>query len=295
MTLFLVLFLAARIHPVSGPIGAMSDQDRVAAFTRVYGASLEDKMLWWSSLFFGTPYHLDPLGEGAEGRYDTDPVITYDRADCLSYVQMVMAFSLAEGPRQVLPWLLHIRYAGGKPVFSRRFYTMAKGWIAAMRRLEVLQDVTRALGGDAAERATIDLDHKTAWSKSALRRFRILGSLAPTGRASIDYLRMRTLEGLGRRLPKILIASIVRKPVASSPYLVSHVGFVVHRDGKLWFRHASRSPGRRHVEERHFAEYAEGLVTFVGRRGWRPVLGMNLNRLRRPPVGSVHFFQRRER
>ncbi len=282
MYLLLALFIAARLHPVEAPIGSMRRTDLVAAFTRVYGRSLADKELWWSSLFFGTTYHLDPLGEGPDGRYDSDPLLVYDRVDCLSYVQLVMALSLSDGPDQVVPWLLEIRYEGGKPRFSKRYYTMTKGWIAAMVRKGLLEDVTRKVGGGAVSVAELDLDRRTAWNRSTLRRFRLLGPLAPSGQAAIPYLPVRAIEKLAGNLPPIMIAHIVRKPVASSPYLVSHTGFVVVQDGKLWFRHASRSPGHRKVEQRPFADYAEGLVRFVGRRGWRPVLGLNLTVLHRP-------------
>ena len=46
-----------------------------------------------SRLFVGAPYQLSPLGEGASGRIDRVPLVRFDRFDCVTFVEEVMALA----------------------------------------------------------------------------------------------------------------------------------------------------------------------------------------------------------
>ena len=43
----------------------------------------------YSRLALGTPYALDCLGEGTEGRYDKDSLMDFSRVDCLTFCEQI--------------------------------------------------------------------------------------------------------------------------------------------------------------------------------------------------------------
>jgi len=273
------------------PIGHLSRQTLDQCFAATRLMALPDRVKFWSRRFLGTPYHSDPLGEG-RGDHDPDPVWDLGRVDCLTFVEEVMALSYSNCWEEFVPNLVRLRYRGGKPRFSKRYYTMAKGWIAAQVAAGRLQDITRAVGGRHVKKVSLNLDRRSFWRPSYRARFALLGKFAPRGKVRIVYIPLRWAIRLADRFPDAAVMHIVRAPTRTSPYLVSHTGLVVHRGGHVYFRHASRTPGRRKVEDRPLDEYLQSLSRFLEDKGWRPVLGVNLDRIGVPRHNQVVSSQK---
>ena len=89
---------------------------------------------------------------------------------------------------------------------------------------------------------------------------------------------------LGRRIPSGTLIHVVAAPHPRTPYLVTHVGFAFRTPYGLVFRHASQSPGRRRVEDRHFGSY----LYYIGRTPAGPEMrtgiGIHLSTIRQPPT-----------
>src|SRR5438067_7878378 len=68
----------------------------------------------------GTPYRLDPLGEGPGGAVDRDPLYTWRCADCVTFVEECLAEALAPAAAGVPDMLRRIRYRDGRVAFESR-------------------------------------------------------------------------------------------------------------------------------------------------------------------------------
>lgn len=264
-------------------IGEMSRPELNALFEKLRGRAIEERIDAWSRLFLNTPYALDPLGEGQDGEVDKDPMIDLTRVDCVTLVEQVMAFAYADEYEEAMDWLKELRYHDGRPAFENRYYTMIKGWILAHRRAGMLRDVTEEVAGKKhVERISVSLRPKRGWHKEYRRRFELMGKLAPKGRSTAVYIPIRRAIEIADQLPAASLMHIVAERSWRSPYLVTHTGLIVEKKGRKYFRHASRSPERRRVEDRPLADYLKMLYRYTRRNGRRRALGVNLTKISDP-------------
>lgn len=282
---FVVAFLAVTGEsPVwaKGPIGDYRPADFSARFSELKSLPIADRIAAWSALFIGTPYALDPLGEGPGAPVDSDPLEDFTRVDCLTYVEQVMALSYSQNRAESLPWLLRLRYEGGKPEHRRGYYTMVNGWLGENIALGRLRDITQKIGGSPVRTVSLDLGKSRYWKKEFKERFQVLGDKAPRGRATLPVIPLEHAIAMGKRFPHATLMHIVRAPVRRSPFLISHVGLIIHRAGRVYFRHASGSKGRRKVEDRLLAEYLRMLKAQFNKPRRRRVIGVNLVQILEP-------------
>ena len=78
----------------------------------------------------GTPYQDGPLGEGPEGKYDTDPMLDFSKVDCVTYVEQSLAMATASSYDEMFANLQQIRYKAGQTNFEDRNHFMISDWIA---------------------------------------------------------------------------------------------------------------------------------------------------------------------
>lgn len=264
-------------------IGSMSADEISGVFEDLKEASLGERVDVWSALFLGTPYYLDPLGEGYLGERDVNPLLDFTRVDCLTYVEQVMALAFSDHYDEVLSQLLKFRYREGKPKFKNRYYTMVKGWILAHIKAGRLEDVTRStVSDDVIRTEETSLRPRSYWERQHRNRFKMLGKWAPRGTARIDYIPISHVVEEWTDFPVPALMHIVSEMKHASPYLITHTGLLIKKDDGVYFRHASRSPERLRVEDRAVKEYLETLRDFYEKEGRRRVLGVNITRIVEP-------------
>lgn len=78
----------------------------------------------------GTPYAGGPLGEGPEGKYDTDPLMDLSRVDCVTFMEQAIALAAAATYDEAFTLLQRIRYKDGQVDFLRRNHFMVADWLA---------------------------------------------------------------------------------------------------------------------------------------------------------------------
>ena len=257
-------------------------QRRVAGLAK---RALADRLAYWSRAFLETPYGTAPVADKSEPEMG-GPVAGQDlnlyRVDCETYVEQVMALSLARRWQDVVPALRRIRYDGAQADPRRRYFTVVKGWLAGAERQGLLTDITRRIGGHATRVIEKSLKPESLWRPYYLNRMRLLGPRAPKGSAKITYIPLAKAMFMVKRIPPGTIVHVVSAPHKSSPYLVTHVGFAARNNYGPVFRHASQSPHRRKVEDRHFAAY----LYYIGRTPSGPErrtgMGIHLSALRAP-------------
>ncbi len=214
--------------------------------------SVADRMGSFSKLFLGCPYEANPL----IGTRDTPEVFTasIEAFDCVTYVETVLALSLAESPDEFVDWLRRIRYEDGRVEWERRNHYMT-AWIRNNIRI------------GAVRRIAVDV---RATSKDRL--LDAVPSLRPT-RARFSCVPKREMRRLERRLrtgDMIFFASM------RAQLDVFHCGILVRDSGSLWMRHAARS--RQCVVEQKLSDFL-GANRMAGVIVVRPVERIGAGRL----------------
>ncbi len=98
MLLFLNLFSLAFgqvTHPLSEVNATQLSQVLQASANT---SSATNRLLEISASFLGRPYLLGPAGEGVDGDFDQRPLSTWEKFDCVTYVEAVLALSLIHNP-----------------------------------------------------------------------------------------------------------------------------------------------------------------------------------------------------
>jgi Protein of unknown function (DUF1460) len=221
----------------TAPVLEMSDQqlDRAIADAHLVPA-ISERVERLSSLFVGVPYGDFPLGEGSG--VEPQPRWRVDKVDCQTFVETVLAMANARSLDRARKILDDIRYAGDPPRVSfatRNHFTEAQ-WLPSNTEKGYLREETRTVE-PSAEKATLTLRRKQ-WEKvPALKR--LAPAKVPQGDFPIDYL---TLDQASKRAASIEPGSVllvVRRSDPKRVVRVSHMGFVVRKEGRPYVRHAS--------------------------------------------------------
>jgi hypothetical protein len=170
--------------------------------------------------FLGQPYQTNPL----IGSTDIPEVFSasLDGFDCVTYMETILALSLASNVDEFIEWLRRIRYEGGCIAWERRNHYMT-GWIRSNLRAGALR---RPALGDVpviVKERTLD-DVPGLPAKHA--RF------ACVPRPAIGRLVRHLQTG------DLIFFASTRKRLD-----VFHCGIIVRDAGRVLVRHASRSRG----------------------------------------------------
>ncbi|MFH1808236.1 MAG: N-acetylmuramoyl-L-alanine amidase-like domain-containing protein, partial [Pseudomonadota bacterium] len=266
-----VLLLGAA--PSSRPAHrALDDQAVRALLVEVQQLpSLEQRIPLISSRLHGAPYAFSPLGEGRGQPPDEDPRFRVDRFDCTTFVETVVALSLAHDLDEARVLLDHLRYQDGKVSFATRKHFPEAQWIPLNIHDGFFTDITRQVGGDRVVIARKRLDSEV-W---AHRRTKILNELdpaqIPSGTFELPVIPPLAARQVLDRIPDGTVVSIVREDFKSIPIRVSHQGLLVRKKGVLVLRHAMPKGIDRVIDE-NFDSY----LARIGQYGKWPVTGIHL-------------------
>lgn len=215
------------------------------------------------------PYRLDPLGEARAP--DADPRLRFDSFDCTTFVETALALARAPSPGALLPTLDAIRY-DGPAAYENRNHFFDSQWIGAATRNGLVRDITHAVAGDRAIDLTKTVTLAQWNARRDARRIVLPEARAPLGSHLVSYIPLDAVNALAGRIPSGTVFAVVSADRPTSPFLVTHVGFVFQAPGgETFVRHANKSP--------HYRTLDEPLARLVARllkpRG-RPVLGLQL-------------------
>ncbi|MBW2454005.1 MAG: DUF1460 domain-containing protein [Deltaproteobacteria bacterium] len=278
---WLVTALVLALLPVSSA-AADSDRRQVAVQLKAIhrrAATHAQRLNAVSALFVGRPFAASPLGEGPAGRVDADPIARFDRFDCVTYVEQVMALSWHESLDVAIAELQRVRYTDGTIRYGARKHIMMAQWIPENVAAGFVRDITAAVAGPSASVAELTLDHG-AFVAAAGQALRLARADRPLGVHRLPILPVAALSSRIEQVPHGTIITSIRAARPGVPYRASHVGLViVDPDGKRVVRHAHRRRGR--VIEQPLQAFAQ-----AARRGRRwPIVGFHLLAIaERPPA-----------
>lgn len=266
MRLSIVAFAFAFLCPMAHgavlndkPFYEMSQKEIARTILETHKAypRLSDRIVEISALFLGTPYRLGPLGEGAHGVFDKNPLISFKAVDCTTFVEETMALSLAQNFEQVPGILNRIRYKNGKVSYQTRNHFPSADWIPNNIAAGFLKDITAQVAGKNiktavkviskriwyAEKKAMDLQNLTPMSAAKqvklLENLRRLGEKMPDQKVAVPYVPIEDLPAVLNRIPSGTIANLVRADKPSMPVLISHQVFIVDKGGVAYVRHAA--------------------------------------------------------
>lgn len=295
LSLAATLALALAVIPASAAPERFHEMARpriAAALKKVHkrNKTLESRVEAVSELFLGTPYKLGPLGEGPDGEFDRDPLISFAAADCTTLIEQSMALALEPELDRAEAALQKIRYRGGKISYETRNHFPEADWVPQNAWAGYLKDVTAEIAGEKVKTASKRISKREWYAKKTaeelqgipdpadrerrLARLKTLGESFEDQIASLPYLPMDLVPALLPKIPSGTIANLVREDQADKPVLIAHQVLLVRRDGSPFVRHAAFG-GR--VEDVPALEY---FYRFYNSK-WR-LLGLNLNRAQAP-------------
>jgi hypothetical protein len=222
-----------------------------------------------SALFLDAPYAFSPLGEGPSGTVDRDPVMRFDRFDCVTYVEEVMALSWHDDLAEAQRTLQRIRYDKGEVRYGARHHLMMAQWIPRNIAAGFVRDVTRDVARADTRRASIVLEEADFTSEEG-KKLALDPADRPLGRHELLIVPLAAMTKLIPRVPGSTIITTVRARRAGVPYRESHVGLVVEVRGMKVVRHAHKARGR--VIEEPLSRF---VARAAGYRRW-PVTGFHL-------------------
>lgn len=195
-----------------------------------------------SSTFLGTPYFRDPLGEN--GGIDKDPIYRFDKFDCLTFVETMLALTFSKNSDDFENIIKRIRYKDGEVDIKKRNHFVNPDWI--QNNSDFVKEATRAIANKINSDIScskIMLDRKT-WFK---KNYNIDVNIEEQ-EAILDYITLDTLFEKEPELIKaitepMIINIVIHKPEFKKRYgseiNTSHIGFLIPKENGLIFRHAS--------------------------------------------------------
>ncbi len=202
-----------------------------------------DRLRYFAHALEGVPYFLGPTGEGRYGSVDPRPILDFSRFDCVTYIESVIALSLARRPADLIPAILPVRYRGDTVSFATRNHFFVGDWLGNNpKRFRILR-----MPGDT-------LVHKTLF-KTKLLASRGLPFSGPDPVLEFPYLpyeKALHLAGAWNLGDCFLGVAFVTRIEGLD---VTHTGFVETKSGRPTLWHAGQIKGA--VSAQDFREYLE--------------------------------------
>lgn len=239
-----------------------------------------------SARFLGTPYKLGPLGEGADGEFDRDPLMSLQAADCTTFVEETLALALRPDLEQAAAVLQSIRYRDARISYAARNHFPETDWLPNNIAAGFLKDITRQVAGGKvgyvrkriskrawyAAKTTRDLEgfpeQSPQQAQARLARLQALGRKFEDQTAAVAYVPLADVPARLDRIPSGTVACLVREDRPDKPVAITHQMFIIDKGGMRYVRHAASGKS---VEDVPAGEYFSRFASSP----WR-VLGINL-------------------
>lgn len=260
------------------PFFRMSPREAACTLDAIHHetADFHARLIAISRHFVGTPYVLDPLGEGRHGRFDRDPLFSLTRVDCQTLVETIIAMGHARHFDAARAVLSRLRYASGKVDYRHRHHFPTSQWIPQNQKLGALRDVTATIAPGVKLRVLKVRVGPKSW-RGKHRKWRRLGDAAPRGSFELPVLPLNAAIRYAERFPAGALLNVVRIPRRGYPEPISHQGFIAIDKGRRVVRQAT-DIGKRRVMQMGLGRYLRHCRSYY-RRAYRPMLGVNVQLL----------------
>lgn len=221
-------------------------------------APLETILEHTAHFFLGTPYVASTLDQ----TMDEQLVVNLQELDCVTYVENVLALSLAASSNNFTyhnfkEHLKSIRYRNGElsDYASRLHYT--SDWIFDNEQSGLLQNISQELSG---LKETKELDfmstHRSAYKQLAHNDAMLhkieQAEKTINNRNGFYYLPKGGIHNKANKIPHMAVVAIV---TTIDGLDTSHVGFAYQKEGELQFIHASSAKNKVIIDSKTLSNY----------------------------------------
>lgn len=221
-----------------------------------------------SAPFLGISYLRDPLGEGSG--IDKDPIYRFDKFDCLTFVETMLALSLSDDKEEFEYMIKKIRYKNSEVSIQTRNHFVNPDWIE--NNSDIVKDITKKIAKKINNNVSVsitNLDRRT-WFKKNYN----IDVAIDEERVSLDYIDFDTLLSNEKEITSNIKESVIVNLVIHQPELkqrygteiaTAHIGFLIPKDDSLILRHASYYKEK--VVDENFFNYIRVLKKYPKYRG----------------------------
>lgn len=258
--------------------------------------NITNRIIKQSGSLLGQPYVLGALGEGSQGQYDQDPLYRFNAFDCQTYVETVIALSLAENLTSFKQYMNSIRYRQGQVDFFERNHFTSADWVPSNKKKGYIQELTQEIGGAHVKQATAFINRRAWFQHFTLDEIARPNASVAEKTHYLQQLKEKSLQRAQNQMASIAYVPIqdflnnpaLRKKIPSGSLIlfvrhygpdiiknigtqlnVSHMSLAVWKNGVLYLRMASSRLGR--TADIPFQTYLEGYrhsPTMIGLSIW---------------------------
>lgn len=253
--------------------------------------NLPNKLDHITQFWINRPYQLYCLGEGTDGEFDQRPFFRTDAFDCETFVDMALALSYAKDTSSFKEYVKSIRYANGIVEFTHRNHFTNIDWNRNNQNQHFLKDITGSITVNGIPITTtnkIFINKKQWYVMMKPNRIFLTDANAKTLEKKLEELRRKSekesiyesvltyipikclfdqnehpIHELFKQIPHGSILQLVTPQSHTEDLIgteldISHLGFVFHKDGQIFFRHASFT--HKKVETVLLVDYLKSLL-----------------------------------
>lgn len=234
--------------------------------------SKTQRLEYISEAWLNKPYLLFALGEGENAAFDQHPLYRTDAFDCETFVDTVLALTLAKNMDEFKQNMNKIRYRNGQVEFIQRNHFTGLEWNIHNQQQGFIQDITPSITHNNKPIYVLSQTpiNKGSWyqhlsenriylpkssDKQKLIQYQKLKSLGRTQESAtseVTYLPLTQLfntkghihPDILKQIPNGSIMEIVRpqwnlEKQIGTQLDISHLGFLIHKNNNIYFRNAS--------------------------------------------------------
>jgi hypothetical protein len=222
---------------------------------RLHRESVDARVIYFSSKLLGRPFGLGPTGDGFDAPFSL-PIVSLESFDCLTFVETVIALSLAVSSRHFLELVKTLRYGKAAPSFAARNHFAGVDWIPSAIKHGLLEYSLPA----SEYSSTVITVRKSEWcdklisnpmyrptlttEKISRRITQDCRKLAAVSRHDFGFLPFETINKSSQlsngHILVILAPGSPQNLSAGGGDHVAHMGIVLENGGRWMFRGASQ-------------------------------------------------------
>ncbi|MBY0469734.1 DUF1460 domain-containing protein [bacterium] len=253
-----------------------------AEFAKTMGMNMGDRVAHWTRALANTDgMRAKIMKYGTAPKIGDTAALVPSKFDCTTFVETVVALSRSKNPNEFYPNLLAVRYKNSEPTFLTRNHFPEADWLPNNMNAGILRDITAQVGRAAGVSYQTEGKevHKAAWLNAQVKQGKVSRSIASstdkswsqTTYAEVRYIPVADVDKVLNSIPNGTVINMVRKNNPKWPVIITHQGFVVRVDGKVYLRHALEGGAMKVVP---LSDYIHSLAK---QRGTWPLIGINLN------------------
>lgn len=245
--------------------------DQYLKFIHAYIPDLRERISYLAHRFLDQPYEIYLLGEFPFEIYDTQPLFSLGKSDCVVFSEHVYAMAFSKDWKMFFGMLQRIRYKDGEIGYTTRNHYTEADWI--VNNSWFLNDLTSELAGEKTISLTTEIDRKKFFTKSG-----IMSDVA-VQELNWNYIPAAVVQEVLSKLKTGDFVNVVRGTDEKNVW-VGHVGLViVDPDGTVNFLHSTPPM----VKKQTILSYMEDQSKKVSPK----FMGFKFLRLNEDPVESL--------